>query len=95
MSKRPLVFFAHHQGRGHANRIMAIAEHIPVKRPIHILTAEPGQFDAAPREVGITQLPNMIGAPSRSAVLHEQPTPSLMHCVPLGVDEMRQHMRIV
>ncbi|WP_299310279.1 glycosyltransferase [uncultured Croceicoccus sp.] len=95
MTKRPLVFFAHHQGRGHANRIMAIAAYIPHDRPLHILTAKPDQFDDMPRHSKITQLPDMIGAPSRSNALHEEPTPSIMHCVPLGVDEMRQHMRII
>lgn len=92
---KPISFFAHHQGRGHANRIIAIAEHIPLERPLHILTAKPAQFDAIARDTEITELPNMIGAPSRSEALHEEPTPSIMHCVPLGVDEMRQHMQII
>lgn len=95
MSKRPLLFFAHHQGRGHANRIMAIAKHIPDNRPLHILSAKPEQFERMPRDATITELPNMIGAPSRSTALHDQPTPSMMHCVPLGVDEMRQHMQVI
>lgn len=88
----PIVFFAHHQGRGHANRIMAIARHIPETRPLVILTAKPDQFEHIPRKAHLVQLSNMIGAPSRSAVLHEQPTPSVLHCVPLGVPEMREHM---
>ncbi|MCV0384281.1 MAG: glycosyl transferase [Erythrobacter sp.] len=92
MSARPLVFFAHHQGRGHANRIMAIAAHLPAERPLHVMTARPGQFDAMPREFTVTELPDMIGTASRSAALHDQPTPSVMHCVPLGVEETRQHM---
>ena len=95
MSKRPLAFFAHHQGRGHANRIMAIAEHLPVDRDLVIMTAAPEQFDALPRDARLVRLPNMIGAPSRSPALHDQPTPCVLHCVPLGVDEMRQHMGII
>lgn len=95
MSRRPIVFFAHHQGRGHANRIMAIAKHIPPHRPLHILSAKPDQFDEIPREATITELPNMIGAPSRTEALHNQPTPSVLHCVPLGVAEMRKHMGII
>ena len=89
---KPIAFFAHHQGRGHANRIMAIMEHIPATRPVTIMTAAPSQFDERPREADIIELPNMIGAPSRSPALHDQPTPGMMHCVPLGVDEMRRHM---
>ncbi|ANU08685.1 glycosyltransferase [Paraurantiacibacter namhicola] len=95
MTGKPIAFFAHHQGRGHANRIMAIAEHLPETRELVVLTAAPEQFDEMPREARIIELPNMIGAPSRSAALHEQPTPSVMHCVPLGVAEMREHMGII
>ena len=92
MTKPALAFFAHHQGRGHANRIMAILEHIPEDRPVIILTAAPSQFDERSRDATIVELPNMIGAPSRSPALHDQPTPETLHCVPLGVEEMRQHM---
>ena len=95
VSKKPIAFFAHHQGRGHANRIMAIAQHIPASRPLHVLTAKPDQFDDMPRDATITELPNMIGAPTRSKALHDEPTPSVLHCVPLGVDEMRRHMGII
>ena len=95
MSERPIVFFAHHQGRGHANRIMAIAKHIAPQHPLHVLSAKPDQFDNMPRDATITELPKMVGAPSRSEALHDQPTPSVLHCVPLGVDEMRQHMGII
>jgi hypothetical protein len=95
MSERPLAFFAHHQGRGHANRIMAILEHIPEDRPVIIMTAAPSQFDDRPRDATMVELPNMIGAPSRSPALHDQPTPEVMHCVPLGVEEMRQHMGLI
>ena len=95
MTDRPITFFAHHQGRGHANRIMAIAEHLPADRPLHILTAKPEQFDNMPRNASVTELPNMIGAPIRSEALHDQATPSVLHCVPLGVDEMRRHMAII
>ena len=90
--KQPIIFFAHHQGRGHANRIMATIEHLPSERPLIILTAAPEQFERISREAEIIALPNMIGTPSRSLSLHAEPTPSIMHCAPLGVDEMRRHM---
>ncbi|MCH2497688.1 MAG: glycosyl transferase [Erythrobacter sp.] len=95
MNQKPIAFFAHHQGRGHANRIMAISKHIPPERPITILTAKPEQFESLPREAELVRLPDMIGAPSRSKALHDQATPSVLHCVPLGVDEMRDHMGII
>ncbi len=89
---KPIAFFAHHQGRGHANRIMAIAEHIPPSRPLIIMTAAPDQFAEMPRPAEMVELPNMIGAPSRSPQLHAQPAPDNLHCVPLGVAEIRDHM---
>lgn len=89
---KPIAFFAHHQGRGHANRIMAIAEHIPSSRPLIIMTAAPEQFAKLTRPARMVELPNMIGAPSRSPQLHSQPTPDTLHCVPLGVAEIRDHM---
>lgn len=95
MASRPLVFFAHHQGRGHANRIMAIAAHLPEERPLVILSACPAQFRSMPRPARVVELPDMVGAPSRSDALHRQSTPSMLHCVPLGVEEMRQHMGII
>ena len=95
MTARPLVFFAHHQGRGHANRIMAIAEHLPADRPLTIMTAAPEQFDRIGRQADLVALPDMIGAPSRSAELHAQATPATLHCVPLGVEEMREHMGVI
>lgn len=94
-SLRPLAFFAHHQGQGHAQRIMAITAHLPAARPLVIMTAKPGQFARMDRPATLVELPNMIGAPSRSPVLGSEPTPSVMHCVPLGVDEMRHHMALI
>lgn len=87
----PIAFFAHHQGRGHANRIIAISECI-LERPIVVMTAAPDQFDTAPSNMEIIELPDMIGGKCGSQRLFAEPTPSVMHCVPLGVPEMRTTM---
>ena len=68
MIKPALAFFAHHQGRGHANRIMAILEHIPEDRPVIIMTAAPSQFDERPHDATIVELPNIC-------LLYTSPSP--------------------
>ncbi|MES1929961.1 hypothetical protein SADO_11924 [Salinisphaera dokdonensis CL-ES53] len=90
---RPITFFVHHQGRGHARRTMAIVRELPKSRPVSVLTADPSLFDGFERDIEIVTLPNMIGAPVPTPALHDQPTPSTMHCVPLGLRPMRQTMR--
>ncbi|WP_447927722.1 glycosyltransferase [Vreelandella sp. EE27] len=91
--KKPISFFVHHQGRGHARRAMAIIRHFSPDRPVSVMTADPSLFDGFEREIDIITLPNMIGAAVPTQALYEQPTPSVMHCVPMGVVEMRQTMR--
>lgn len=90
-SSNPIAFFAHHQGRGHANRIMAISEYI-TERPIVVMTAAPEQFANASAPIEVVELPDMIGGKCRSKRLFAEPTPAVMHCVPLGVPEMRTTM---
>jgi len=89
--KKPIVFFAHHQGRGHANRVMAIADHLADRRVI-VFTAAPAQFDDAADNVEVAAIPDMIGARPQNKKMYEQPTPAIMHCVPVGVPQVRQTM---
>jgi UDP-N-acetylglucosamine--N-acetylmuramyl-(pentapeptide) pyrophosphoryl-undecaprenol N-acetylglucosamine transferase len=91
--KKPIAFFAHHQGRGHANRIMAIAEHFSQDRQVSVLTAGPDYFESVSSSVEVVALPNMIGEMVPTARLFDEPTPSVMHCVPLGLPSMRKTMR--
>ncbi|MBE7213396.1 MAG: glycosyl transferase, partial [Gluconacetobacter diazotrophicus] len=95
MPNRPIVFFVHHQGRGHANRTMAVVRELPPDRPVTVVTAGPQLFDGFERPIDLVPLPNMIGARVRSRALFEQPTPAVMHCVPLGVPEVRATMRTI
>jgi UDP-N-acetylglucosamine--N-acetylmuramyl-(pentapeptide) pyrophosphoryl-undecaprenol N-acetylglucosamine transferase len=93
--KKPIAFFVHHQGRGHANRTMAVAAEFARDRPVSVLTADPSLFDGFPRDIEIVPLPNMIGAAVPTARLYAEPTPQVMHCVPLGLTEMRRTMRSI
>lgn len=91
--KKPISFFVHHQGRGHARRTMAIIRQFSPDRPVSVMTADPSLFDGFEREIELITLPDMIGADVPTQALFDQPTPSVMHCVPMGVIEMRQTMR--
>ncbi|CAO4185389.1 glycosyltransferase [Methylorubrum extorquens] len=91
--KKPIAFFVHHQGRGHANRTMAVAAEFARDRPVSVLTAGPHLFDGFSRDIEIVTLPNMIGAAVPTPRLYAEPTPPVMHCVPLGLAEMRRTMR--
>ncbi|WP_062012764.1 glycosyltransferase [Aureimonas sp. AU4] len=93
--KRPITFFVHHQGRGHANRTMAIAAEFARDRPVSVLTAGPQLFDGFERDIEIVTLPNMIGAGVPTERLYAEPTPQVLHCVPLGLREMRATMRAI
>lgn len=91
--KKPIAFFVHHQGRGHANRTMAVAAEFARDRPVSVLTAGPQLFEGFSRDIEIVTLPNMIGAEVPTPRLYAEPTPQVMHCVPLGLTEMRRTMR--
>ena len=93
--KKPIAFFVHHQGRGHANRTMAIAEHFSQDRPVSVLTAGPEYFANCSSAVDVVALPNMIGETVPTERLFAEPTPSVMHCVPLGLPSMRKTMRTI
>jgi predicted glycosyltransferase len=92
---KPIAFFVHHQGRGHANRTMAVASAFSRDRPVTVLTAGPHLFDGFARDIEIVTLPNMIGAAVPTPRLYAEPTPQVMHCVPLGLAEMRRTMRLI
>ena len=93
MTERPLAFFVHHQGRGHVRRCEAILRH--ARRPAVVMCADPELFTGLPGGTEVVRLPNMIGAPSRTPALHDEPNPPSLHCVPLGVAEQREHMGII
>jgi hypothetical protein len=95
MKDRPISVFVHHQGRGHAQRTMAWARELPPGRRVSVLTAKPSLFDGCDRDIEIVPLPDMIGAPVPAPGLFAEPTPEVMHCVPLGVAATRATMRAI
>ncbi|MBB4078745.1 putative glycosyltransferase [Lewinella aquimaris] len=41
---RPVAFYVHHHGSGHANRTRLLAAHLPADTPIHVLTSAADRF---------------------------------------------------
>jgi predicted glycosyltransferase len=94
ITDRPIGFFVHHQGRGHAKRCEAILAELP-DRPVTILSARWDIFGELDDRVTFIELPDMIGDPSRTEGLHAEETPSVMHCVPLGSHRLRQNAGLI
>lgn len=94
MNNRPIGFFVHHQGRGHARRCEAILAELG-DRPVTILSASRDNFGDLDDRVTFIELPDMIGDPSRTAALHDQPTPQAMHCVPMGSNLLRENAGLI
>ncbi|WP_224814762.1 glycosyltransferase [Hasllibacter sp. MH4015] len=85
---RPFAFFVHHQGRGHARRCEEIIRHLD-DRPITILSADRVIFGDFDERISFVELPNAIGDPSATAALHNQQTPDVTQCVPLGSSALK------
>jgi len=93
---QPITFYVGHQGRGHANRAMAIIDALPAERAVTILTARPALFDGFARPVTLVPLPDE-GAASDSPppALAAQPTPDILHRAPIGDAAIRATMRTI
>ena len=93
---QPISFYVGHQGRGHANRAMAIIQALPAERVVTILTARPALFDRFARPVTIVQLPEEGDTATRPPpALAAQPTPDILHRAPLGDPAIRRGMRTI
>lgn len=91
---RPFAFFVHHQGRGHARRCEEIIRHLD-DRPITILSADRAIFGDFDDRISFVDLPNAIGDPSATAALHNQQTPDVTQCVPLGSPALKANAEAI
>ncbi|WP_430449636.1 glycosyltransferase [Rhodophyticola sp.] len=91
---RPFVFFVHHQGRGHARRCEEIIRHLD-DRPITILSADRTIFGDFDERIFFVELPNAIGDPSATGALHNQQTPDVTQCVPLGSPALKANAEAI
>lgn len=81
---RPIGYFVHHQGRGHAERAAAIVNAMP-QRPVTLFCARNDIFPPLGAHVHIETIPSLFEAPADAApALANARTPATLHCAPLG-----------
>jgi hypothetical protein len=91
--KRPIGYFVHHQGRGHAVRCAAIASALQADREIVIFSARSDIFPALPPQARIVAIPSLFERGGDEALgMDGYPTPSTLHCAPLGWPGIRHAM---
>lgn len=90
---RPIGYFVHHQGRGHAIRAAAVANALPPERPITIFCARDDIFPALPEHARVITIPSLFEARGDEAIAADWvATPSTLHCAPLGWPAIREAM---
>ena len=82
---RPIGYFVHHQGRGHAERATAIANALVAKRPITLFSARSDIFSGLHGDVELRLIPSLFEPTGGEApALQCVQTPANVHCAPLG-----------
>lgn len=93
---RPLGYFVHHQGRGHAERCAALAWALPPERPITIFCARDDIFPPLPPQASIITTPSLFEATGAEAPgLADLDTPDTLHCAPVGWPGIREAMGLI
>ena len=94
LSRRPIGYFVHHHGHGHAKRCLAIAHQLN-PRPVSIFCAKPEIFSNVPGNAEIIKIPDFHGKKARSEKLHDQPACLALDCAPVGVSAIREASGII
>ncbi|WP_394270622.1 hypothetical protein [Qipengyuania sp.] len=82
---RPLGYFVHHQGRGHAERAAAIANAVAPYRPVTLFSAREDIFPPLATNVTVVAIPSLFEPTGREApAMAALPAPRTVHCAPLG-----------
>ncbi len=93
---RPFGYFVHHQGRGHAERCAALAHALPADRPLVVFCARNDIFPALPAQVRVVVVPSLFEPRGDEATgMDHLPTPSTLHCAPLGWPAIRRTMAAI
>ncbi|MGR3512124.1 MAG: glycosyltransferase [Paracoccaceae bacterium] len=90
---RPIGYFCHHQGRGHAVRAAAIANAVAARRSVTLFCARPDIFPRLREGVSVIEIPSLFEPRGDEAPgLATCPQPETVHCAPLGWPGIRQAM---
>lgn len=91
--RRPIGYFVHHQGRGHAERATAIVNALPADQPVTLFCARPDIFPPLLPQAQVIALPSLFEQPDDAAaspLLACARTPATLHCAPLGWNTITQ-----
>ncbi|ETX15885.1 hypothetical protein OCH239_11970 [Roseivivax halodurans JCM 10272] len=92
-SMRPIGYFVHHQGRGHAQRCAAIVRALPRSRPVTIFCARGDIFGPLPDHVEVRRIPSLFEpSGAEQSGMAALPTPDTLHCAPVGWPSVREAM---
>ena len=89
---RPLGYFLHHQGRGHAERCAAILAALPAARPVTIFCARPDLVPVTRDRTRIVAIPSLFEPTGRERSADWIETPETLHCAPVGWPGIRTAM---
>ncbi len=89
---RPIGYFVHHQGRGHAERCRAVVNALPLTQPVTIFCARKDIFPRFDRPVEIITIPSLFEASGDDDINDTSETPRTVHCAPLGWPGIRTAM---
>ncbi len=91
MNVRPIGYFVHHQGRGHAERAAHIANALVSQRPVTLFCARDDIFPPLDARVELITIPSLFeSAGGEPPVLADWRTPETLHCAPLGWRSIRK-----
>ncbi len=93
MTARPIGYFVHHQGRGHAERATSIANALIDRRPVTLMSARDDIFRGLDPRIELRQLPSLFEPTGDEApMMAALPSPASVHCAPLGWPGIRSAM---
>lgn len=93
---RPIGYFVHHQGRGHAERCAALVNALPVERPVTIFCARDDIFPPLRAGVEVRLIPSLFEPTGDEETGGDWvPTPDTLHCAPLGWPGIREAMATI
>jgi hypothetical protein len=85
MTRQPIGYFVHHQGRGHAERAAAIANALVSRRPVTLFCAKPEMIPDLDPAVDVITLPSLFEPTGKEApMMAALSAPATVHCAPLG-----------
>jgi len=96
VSRRPIGYFVHHQGRGHAERCAALLAALPEDRPVTVFCARPAMLPPLPVRTTVIELPSLFEPTGGEACgMDRVPAPDTVHCAPLGWPGIRRAMAVL